>query len=182
MSGDQQSGAQLGGLFHAELAGLDPLGKIGHRVLGRIFHLCLDELAEVFMQAHSAFDGVFTRRITREPDVGVVLEHVGVFVRHPQQLADHQRRNRQGQRGDQVGGLRTGQHRVDVVVGDLLDGRAQTFHALERERLRQHPPETGVLFAVGSEDRPRTLVHRGQHACVPVRKPGQPVVDTDPRI
>ena len=180
--GDQQPGAQLRGLLDAELAGLDPLGQVGHRVFGRVLHLGLDQLGEVLVQAHRAFDGVLAGRIAREPDVGVVLEHLGVFVRHAQQLADHQRRHRQCQRGDEVGGLRPGQHRVDVVVGDLLDGRPQTFDSLEGERLRQHPPESGVLFAIGGEDRSRTLVHRGQHALVPVRKAGPPVVDADPGI
>ena len=126
-------GAELRGFLDAELARLDALGQVRHRVFGRVFHLGLDQLRKIFVQAHRTLDGVFTGRVTRQPDVGVVLEHLGVFVGHAEQLADHQRGHRECQLADDLAGLRPGQHRVDGVVGDLLDRRPQAFNPLEGE-------------------------------------------------
>lgn len=158
------------------------LGEVGNRVFRRVFHLGFHQLSQVLVQAHRALHGVLGGGKAREANVGMVLEHLGVLVRHAQQLADHQRRNRKRNGGNDIRGLRAGQHRVDVVVGDLLDRRAQTLHPPEREGLGQHPPEPGVLLTIGGEHRPGPLVHGRQHAFVPVREAGHPVVDADPRI
>ncbi len=53
--GDQQTGTQLGGLLHADLAGGHPFGQIRHRVLGGIGLLLLDQVDQVLVQAHRAF-------------------------------------------------------------------------------------------------------------------------------
>jgi len=87
---------------------------------------------------------------------------------------------RQG--GDDVGGLRSGQDRVDVFVGDLLDRRTQALDTFEGEWLGQHPAEPGVLLGVGGEHRPRPPFHGGPHEFVPMREAAFAVVDTDPRV
>ena len=50
--------------------------------------------AKVLVQAHRALHRVLGGGVPREADIGVMLEHLGVLVRHAQQLADHQRGHR----------------------------------------------------------------------------------------
>ena len=111
-----------------------------------------------------------------------MLEELVVFVWDAEHLADHLGGHRKRELGDDVGGLRARQDRVDALVGDLLDRGPQALDALEGERLGQHPAEPGVLLGVGGEHRPRPLVHRGEHVLVPVREAVEPVVDADARI
>ena len=178
----QQAAGQLRGLLDADLTGFDPLGQIRHRVLGGVVHLGLHEVAQVLRQAHHALHVVLGGGIAGQPDVGVFLEESVVFVRDAEHLADHQRRDRQSQRADELGRLGSGEDGVDVIVGDLLDGRAQALHPLEGERLGQHPAVERVFLGVGGEHRPRALVDGGEHALVPVREPGLAVVDADPGV
>ncbi|WP_232241201.1 hypothetical protein [Kutzneria sp. 744] len=80
-----------------------------------------------------------------------------VRVRHAEQLADDQRRHRQREVGDQVGGLVAGQHVVDQAVDDLLDARPHGLHPLDHEVAGQHLAVPVVLGVVHRDERPAVL-------------------------
>ncbi|OAP22167.1 hypothetical protein A4R44_06977 [Amycolatopsis sp. M39] len=83
----------------------------------------------------------------------MLLEEVVVGVRDAELLADHQRRHRKRKRGHQVGGLVPGQHRVDVLVHDLLDARLQRLHPLDGELADDAAPGRAVFRRVHRDQR-----------------------------
>ncbi len=92
--GDQQTGAQLRGLFDADLPGGDPLGQVRHRVLGRVGLLLLDQIDQVLVQAHRALLHGVRRGVAGQAGVGVFLEELVVFIRDTEHFTDNHRRHR----------------------------------------------------------------------------------------
>ena len=64
------------------------------------------------------------------------LEVVAVVVRHAEQLADHQRRDRQREARHQICWRPGLFHRVQLCVDDLDDARLQPLHPADRELRR----------------------------------------------
>ena len=119
VAGDQQSGAQLGRFLDADLACGHPFSEVGNSILGGVFHLLLDQVDQVLVEAHRPLLTFFGGRVAGESDVGVVLEELVVLVGDAEHLADHLGRHRQRELGDDVGGLRACQDRVDALIGDF---------------------------------------------------------------
>ena len=104
VAGDQQAGAQLRGFFDADLARGDPFGQVGHGVLGRLFLFLLHQVDQVLVQAHRALLHGVGGRVAGHPRVRVFLEELVVLIGHPEHVADHPRRHRQGELADHVDG------------------------------------------------------------------------------
>ena len=71
-----------------------------------------------------------------------------VLVRHSELLGDHQGRHRERERGEEVGRVGAGQHGVDQVVDDLLDGGPHGLDPLDEERTVDRSAQPGVLGGV----------------------------------
>lgn len=80
-----------------------------------------------------------------------------VLVRDTEQLADHQRRQRERECLDQVDRPGPGQHPVDQVVGHPLDGRAHGLDTFDGERTGDHPADARVVGVVHVEEGRRVL-------------------------
>jgi hypothetical protein len=77
-----------------------------------------------------------------------LLEISPVGVGHPEQFADHQRRDRQRERRHQVGRAAPRGHRVEVLVDDLHDARLQPLHPPHGELRPEQAAQPGVLRRV----------------------------------
>lgn len=81
------------------------------------------------LQRDSLVDGSGHVELARAPP----LEVVAVGVGHPEQLADHQRRDRQREVLHQIGRRAGSGHGVELLVDDLQDPRLQPFDPSNRE-------------------------------------------------
>lgn len=124
-----------------------------------------DQFAEVALQPPGGRVAGGLVGVEADQHLAVALEGPVVVVGHAEQLADHQRWDRQREVPYQVG-ARPGEHRVDVPVGDPLDGRSQRLHPSHGELADQEPSQPCVLFAVQLDHRARGRVAPvvgGQH-------------------
>ena len=79
------------------------------------------------------------------------LEVVAVVIGHAEQLADHQRRDRQREARHQIRWRPGLFHRVQLCVDDLDDARLQPLHPPDRELGREHAPQPLMLGRVEAE-------------------------------
>ena len=87
-----------------------------------------------------------------EHDVGPVGEPVPIGVRHAEHVADHPHRQREGERGLQVGRGALVDHVVDQLLGHRRDARSQRVHPLGGEPLADHATPLQVGLAVLRDD------------------------------
>ncbi|MFD8822621.1 hypothetical protein ACFV1C_09715 [Streptomyces sp. NPDC059605] len=120
--GDQQQHAERGRLAHFQRpVGIVAPGDQPTEQIALWFGDPLpDQLAEVRLQPLAGRAPADLVRLEAHQHLAVELEHLVVLVRHPEHLADHLRGDRQGEVPHQIG-TGPGEHRVDVLVGDLLD-------------------------------------------------------------
>jgi hypothetical protein len=80
-----------------------------------------------------------------------VREPLPVSGRHPEQVADHVDRQRESERGPQVGRWAVRDHLVDQLVRDPRDRRLERGHPFGGERAAQQSPPPEVGLVVGHE-------------------------------
>ncbi|MDQ4103863.1 MAG: hypothetical protein M3186_09200 [Actinomycetota bacterium] len=78
------------------------------------------------------------------------LELRAVLRRHAEQLANHGERQRAGERVDRVDHCGRS-HRVDQLIGDLLDTRRELLDAAPGEGGRDQPAQPSVVRRVAVE-------------------------------
>ncbi len=158
--GEQQQHGEVGGLLVVQGAPVD-LGadQRGHQVVARVGAPGPAVLGQVAGDAgHRLGDLLGELRVGRvdlhrEQLVGPGPEQPAILRRQPEQLGDHDHRQREGQRVDQVEPL---PGRVQQLAGHLADPRLQAGHRPRRERGADQPAQRAVL----------RRVDRGQHAAL----------------
>ncbi len=152
MPGGQQQRGHPGELLVVELATGDQLAE---QVLAGLGSLAPDQLGEVAHQLRARgaplLDGVVEVHRLRCS----VLEARTLAVRHAKQLADHQRRDRQRERLDQVRRRARAGHLIELTVDDLLGPGLQPAHLPHAEVPGQQPAISGVLRVVHRDEEAR---------------------------
>jgi hypothetical protein len=159
-----------------------PSGQLGQHVVARVVGARPDEPGQVAAHRPGRAHALLGRRVAADADDGVALQELVVLGRHAEDLADHPHGQGKGQLRDEVGRPGPGEHRVDELVGDLLDDRPGRLDPLGGERARHHPAVAGVHRRVGVEHRAGTVGDGRGHALVPVRVAAHPLVDADARV
>jgi hypothetical protein len=120
---------QLGAVLadhHAE----NVLARLAPRPLDQRAHVC----AALPLQLHS----VGNRNGQIQLAGAAPLEVLAVVVRHPEQLADHQRRNGQREAVHQIRWRPGGFHRVELLIDDFGDAWFQPLHPADGELRGEH--------------------------------------------
>src|SRR6266516_1457109 len=107
--------------------------------------LCLDQLHEIVPQVGPALLDLCRWQLAdRKEPVHQPTELVPVLRRDTEQLADHQDRQREGERLVEVCRLRPLLHRVQQIIGYRLSERPQQLYAARSER----PGDQATLLRV----------------------------------
>jgi hypothetical protein len=124
------------------------------QVVGRRGFLAADELVHVRAQLVGRGADVLDGGLAGQQRPRPGLEELVVVVGHAELLADHQRRHGLRERLHQVGaaGL-VREHRVEVLVDDLLDAGAQGGEPLDGELAQHRAPGRAVLGRVEGDQR-----------------------------
>lgn len=158
-----------------------PGGQPAEHVVAGIGALALGQLLQVAVELltgrqRPAGVAAVHDELSRHP-----LEEDPIGVRHAEQFADHQGRERQGERLVQIGRVRPGQQAVEELVDGLLDPGPQRLHLPEHEVGGHQPPVGDVLGRVHLHERLHPRVPRLAHR-VGVREPRPGNVHADTRI
>ena len=148
VAGEEQPRTEHGRLVRAHRRALVRGGEQqAQHVVGGLRALGLDQPAHVLPQGEQPELGaVGVDEVGRV--VGPAAEVVAVGVGHPEQLGDDERGQREGHGLVQVDRRGPGEHRVQQLVDDRLDPRAQRGHPPGGEHRREqsaHPHPIGVL-------------------------------------
>jgi hypothetical protein len=87
----------------------DGVGEPGQQVPGRCGDLAGGQAAQVVLEHRECRPGPVRRRGAVDQYLAAALQEGTILRGDAEQLADHQRRHRLGERADQVGRLRPGQ-------------------------------------------------------------------------
>ena len=148
-------------LLVGEFTGGDAGGDAGEQIVLRLGDPLAQESGKVARDLTARRAPFLGRGGRTDHGLGVLLEELVLLVRHTQQLADDQRRDRQGEHVHQVHRGGTGQHVVDQAVHDALHGGPQRLDLLDRERTRHHPAQPGVFGVVHHDEAELALAGLG---------------------
>ena len=129
-----------------------------HHVVARRFLLPADEAHEVARQVARLLLGLRRRLQESVAADGALDDELVVLVRRADEIAHHERRKRNREGSDQIGGLRLRRQLVDQPVRDGGDPRAQRRDALGAEFPGEHAPVVIVARIVHADERALLLV------------------------
>jgi hypothetical protein len=158
MPGEQQEQPHAGKLRPRQLADGDLLGRYpGEQAAVRVGELSLDQVIEVCEQFVLGCQGDVHWRAGVDQDPADPLEEVVVGVGDAEELADHKGRHWQGERRDQVSGIRPGQHVVDELIDDMLDAWPHLLDPANGERCGDHAAKPRVLGVIHRDEAQHTV-------------------------
>jgi hypothetical protein len=182
VAGDKEQACHDGQLALAQFTGADALdGQPREQVVGGVRELVSDQAVQVVGERFLGVPGHLGRGVPVNQHFAGALKETVVGVRHTQQMANHQGGHGQREGLHQIHRVRAGQHLVDQVVHEPLNGRAQCLDPLDHERGGHHPAQPGMLGVVHVDEGPPDTT-TCPHAGVLVGKAGQPGVRAEPRV
>lgn len=135
-----------------------PVDQLVQEPLPRLHPLAVDQGAQIVLQLDPGLVHIGRARTPQEPP-RAALEELVVGVRDTEERADHHRRHRQREVGDQLGRRPLPFHRVQEPVHRFLDAGAQRGDPLHGEARDEHPALGVVLGVVDAEQSHSPTLH-----------------------